>query len=97
MQANGPVEDLFRKLDDTRFHLLVFGQPLPAEGMPDAGGLMQAHVIPDDPANQAELTRAKIPRRSFYLLRQDGHVGVCGIDADTAAITRYIKGPLCLR
>ena len=97
LQANGPVEDLFRKLDDTRFHLLVFGQPLPAEGMPDAGGLMQAHVIPDDPANQAELARAKIPRRSFYLLRQDGHVGVCGIDADTAAITRYIKGPLCLR
>jgi 2-polyprenyl-6-methoxyphenol hydroxylase-like FAD-dependent oxidoreductase len=97
LQANGVVEDLFRKLDDTRFHLLVFGQPLPAEGMPDAGGLMQAHVIPDDPANQAELTRAKIPRRSFYLLRQDGHVGVCGIDADAAAITRYIKGPLCLR
>jgi 2-polyprenyl-6-methoxyphenol hydroxylase-like FAD-dependent oxidoreductase len=97
LQANGPVEDLFRKLDDTHFHLLVFGQPLPAETLPDLGGLLQAHVIPDDPANEAELMRAKIPRRSFYLLRQDGHVGACGVDPDAAAITRYIKGALGLR
>ena len=30
--ANGPVEDLFQKLDDTRFNLIVIGQPSPPEG-----------------------------------------------------------------
>ena len=29
-EPNGPVEDLFQKLDDTRFNLLVIGQPAPA-------------------------------------------------------------------
>src|SRR5262249_1701020 len=29
-EAGGPLEDLFQKLDDTRFNLLVIGQPAPA-------------------------------------------------------------------
>ena len=29
---DGPVEDLFAKLDDTRFNLIVIGQPAPAGG-----------------------------------------------------------------
>ncbi len=31
-EPDGPVEDLFQKLDDTRFNLLVIGQPAPAVG-----------------------------------------------------------------
>ena len=31
LQANGPVEDLFEKLGDTHFNLIVFGQPFPLE------------------------------------------------------------------
>ena len=34
-QANGPVEDLFQKLDDTRFNLIVIGQPSPPEELPE--------------------------------------------------------------
>ena len=31
-RRDGPVEDLFQKLDDTRFNLIVIGQPAPPEG-----------------------------------------------------------------
>ena len=35
------VEDLFEKLDDTHFNLIVIGQPSPPEGAPDLGGLLR--------------------------------------------------------
>ena len=76
LAGNGPVEDLFRKFDDMRFHLLVVGQPVPAAAI--AENLLQVHGVPDDPANDAELARAQIPTTSFYLLRPDGHIGLAG-------------------
>ena len=90
LATGGPIEDLFQKLDDTRFNLITIGQP-PASGGGALGDLLRNHAIPDDPANDAELRRAKIPRRAFYLLRPDGHVGLCGVDADSAAISRYVS------
>jgi len=87
--AGGPVEDLFEKLDDTCFSLFVFGQALPAADLPIFGGVLRTHVIPRDPADDAELARKKIPLPSFYLVRPDGHVALCGARLDPAALARH--------
>ncbi len=88
MRANGPVEDLFAKLDDTRFNLLVIGQSFDESS--GNGELLHTHVIPDDPANQGEFARVHISGPAFYLLRPDGHVGLAGTRLDAAAVTRYL-------
>ncbi|HMH18434.1 MAG TPA: FAD-dependent monooxygenase [Burkholderiales bacterium] len=99
-QPNGstaaPAEDLFEKLDDTRFNLILIGQPVPPGGLPAFSDLLRVHAVPDDSANERELARAKIPRPSFYLLRPDGHVGLAGIHLETAAVNRYVSGRLHL-
>jgi hypothetical protein len=93
-EPNGAVEDLFEKLDDTRFSLLLFGQPAPdALGL---GDLVRIHVLPADAGNDAELARVAIPRPSFYLVRPDGHVGLCGTRLDRAAADRYVSERLRL-
>jgi 2-polyprenyl-6-methoxyphenol hydroxylase-like FAD-dependent oxidoreductase len=93
---NGPTEDLFGRLDDTRFNLIVIGQAPPPGGIPELGDLLCIHEVPSDPLNDRELTRARIPRPSFYLLRPDGHVGLAGTQLDTGAATRYVSGRLHL-
>src|SRR5204862_939660 len=45
-QANGPVEVLFQKLDDTRYNLIVAGQPAPSNAAMGPGDLLRTHVIP---------------------------------------------------
>jgi 2-polyprenyl-6-methoxyphenol hydroxylase-like FAD-dependent oxidoreductase len=90
LRVDGPVEELFQMLDDTRFNLIVIGQPAaPAEDI-TSGSLLSTHVIPADPVNEKELARAQIPAPSFYLLRPDGHVGLAGTHMDAAALTRYL-------
>jgi hypothetical protein len=89
LRPDGPVEDLFRKFDDLRFHLFIAGQPAPGLSIPE--GLLQVHGIPSDPANDAELARARIPPTSFYLLRQDGHIGLCGLRLEAGQIERYLS------
>jgi 2-polyprenyl-6-methoxyphenol hydroxylase-like FAD-dependent oxidoreductase len=76
--ANGPLEDLFQKIGDTRFNLILIGQPPLAEDGIGLGDFLRTHVIPSDPANDAELARAQVPKPSFYLIRPDGYVGLCG-------------------
>ena len=90
MHANGPVEDLFQKLDDTRFNLLVIGQPTPAAGTLGFGDLVRVHQIPDDPVNAKELARVGITGPAFYLLRPDGHIGLAGIRLEEATLTDYL-------
>ena len=90
-QANGTVEDSFQKFDDMHFNLIVIGQPPPPEVAIGLGDLLRIHVIPADPFNDVELARAHIVQPSFYLLRPDGHVGLCGVRLEVAAITRYIS------
>jgi len=97
MEANGSVEDLFEKLDDTRFNLLVVGQPAPSGKALGLGDLLQIHTIPADPINSAELARAQIPQTSFYLLRPDGHIGLCGIRLRADGVVRYIVERLHLQ
>ncbi|HZF19605.1 MAG TPA: FAD-dependent monooxygenase [Burkholderiales bacterium] len=89
MSANGPVEDLFRKLDDTRYNLLVFGQP--SGEVPVVDSLLSVHAVPDGPHNTGELARARTPAVSFYLLRPDGHVGLAGARLEPGAVTRYLS------
>ena len=89
LRRGGDVEDLFGALDDTRFTLIVAGQPAPPGELP-LGDLMSIHAIPDDPVNDAAWARANLPRPAFYLLRPDGHVGLCGARVDAAAISRYV-------
>jgi len=95
-QPNGPVEDLYGKLDDTRFTLLVFGQAAPRGGIPELGDQLRVHEVPIDPTNDRELARARIPRPSFFLLRPDGHVGLAGAQLDAAAASRYVSERLRL-
>jgi len=90
LAAGASAVDLFEKLDDTRWQLLVIGQPAPAaqELAPDGG--LEVHTIADDEANQAALARARLPAPSFYLLRPDGYIGLCGARLDAVAIARYL-------
>lgn len=78
LQAEAPARDLFQSLPDTCFHLLVFGQQAPTSIAPAWNGLLQVHAVPATDQNQRECERAGIPVPSFFLLRPDGHVGLCG-------------------
>ena len=97
LSGNGPTEDFFGKLDDTRFTLILIGQAAPPGGVPGLGDLLRTHVVPSDPTNDRELARAQIPRPAFYLLRPDGHVALAGIRLEAAAVTRYVTERLHLR
>ena len=90
----GPPEDLFERLDDTRFTLLLCGQPAPADGWPAA--LLAVIAVPDDPGNDLELVRLHIPRPSFFLLRPDGHVGLAGREFEVGAVSEYLAHRLGL-
>jgi hypothetical protein len=90
LQRDGPVEDLFAQLDDTRFNLLLFNQSSAPGQLPELGDRLRVHPVPSDPVNDKELARQQIPQPSFYLLRPDGHVGLAGIHFDAAAASRYL-------
>jgi 2-polyprenyl-6-methoxyphenol hydroxylase-like FAD-dependent oxidoreductase len=94
LKAGGPVEDLYLKLDDTKFNLIVIGQLV--EKVPGLGGLMNVYGIPSVPVNSLELIRLHVPQPSFYLLRPDGHVGLCGRQLEPAAVSRHISENLHL-
>jgi 2-polyprenyl-6-methoxyphenol hydroxylase-like FAD-dependent oxidoreductase len=97
LSADRPVDDLYRKLDDARLDLFLFGQPSPREAMPEEGDLLRIHVVPADPANDAELARAKISQPSFYLVRPDGYIGLCGTLIDREVLARYLSERLQLK
>ena len=96
LTADGPVEDTFQAFEDTRFHLVVIGQPSPPEEELGLGDMVRVHVIPADAINDAELSRALIPQPSFYLLRPDGHVGLCGVHLRAGAVRQYVTERLHL-
>jgi len=95
-RTGGHVEGVFEKLDDTRLNLVVVGQPTLPDGELEVGDLLHTHVIPDDPINRVELARAGIPRPSFFLVRPDGHVGVCGRRIEANVVKRYLRDNLHL-
>jgi 2-polyprenyl-6-methoxyphenol hydroxylase-like FAD-dependent oxidoreductase len=94
-KSHGPAEDIFQKLGDTHFDLIVIGQPAPDE-LSDLSNLLRVHAPPSDPENDAELRRAGIPNPSFFLLRPDGHIGLCGSRLEADAVRRYFGESLRL-
>jgi 2-polyprenyl-6-methoxyphenol hydroxylase-like FAD-dependent oxidoreductase len=88
--AGDPVADIFPKLDDRRWTLLVLGQEASGAGLPASDGSLQVHVLPRNPENDAELARVGIPLPSFYLIRPDGHVGFCGERFSGSDIAAYL-------
>ena len=96
LQTDGPVEDMFQSLDDLHFHVLLFGQPAPGDGAAGFGDLLRIHGIPDNAHNQAELARAGIPGRSFFLVRPDGYIGLCGVELEVADVVAYARTQLGL-
>jgi len=85
-----PSEDLFEKLDDLHFNLLVFGQAgLEPSRLGGGQDRVRVYSIPTDGVNAAELARVGIPRKSYFLLRPDGHIGLAGIDVDAADVRRW--------
>lgn len=88
-RSNGPIEDLYGKLDDTRFNLLVIAQAVPPDVGAQRGDLVRVHEVPSDPDNDRALARARIPRPAFYLLRPDGHIGLAGARLEAGAVARY--------
>ncbi|MDQ8731654.1 FAD-dependent monooxygenase [Bradyrhizobium sp. LHD-71] len=90
LNDNDGARDLYQALDDRRFNLLVFGQS--PSGLQDSfDDLVTVHRVPESKANDAELTHARIPSPSFYLLRPDGHVGLAGPGFDGQAVSRYLS------
>ena len=87
--ADGLVEDLFQKLNDLHFSLLVFGQEAPSEDLGAIRDLLRIHVVPRNSVNDVELSRLGIPQPSFYLVRPDGYIGQCGTTFKGGAIRTY--------
>jgi 2-polyprenyl-6-methoxyphenol hydroxylase-like FAD-dependent oxidoreductase len=96
LRGDGAVEDLYQKLDDTHFHLIVIGQPAPSETALGMGDLLHVQTVHSNPVNHAALAQVGMPRTCFYLLRPDGHVGLCGVRLDAAEVKRYVAGRLHL-
>ncbi len=56
--------------------------------------LLTTLVIPNDAYNvdnTQALARVGISGPAFYLLRPDGHVGLCGVRLDMAVVTGYFS------
>jgi 2-polyprenyl-6-methoxyphenol hydroxylase-like FAD-dependent oxidoreductase len=91
LSPGGPTEDLYARLDDTRFTLLLIGQSAPSAGVPGLGDRLRILEVHSDPTSDRELARAHVPQPAFYLLRPDGHVGLAGTRLETASLSRYVS------
>jgi hypothetical protein len=96
LRLDGPVQDTFQAFEDRYFNLVAFGQAAPASAEPGFNDVIRSWTIPSDPHNNTELARVGIPQPSFYLIRPDGHVGLCGKTADATAIRRYLTNTIGL-
>jgi 2-polyprenyl-6-methoxyphenol hydroxylase-like FAD-dependent oxidoreductase len=88
--GQGEREDVFQRLDDTRFNLVMIGQTCPAELSVELRSCLRTHIIPLEPANAQALARAGIREPSFFLLRPDGHIGLAGTQLDARQVRGYL-------
>lgn len=91
MQAGAPAQDLYAQLPDTQFHLLVFGQHAAPQLSLEWSDLLRVHVLPDLAHNRLACQQAGIPPQAYFLLRPDGHIGLCGREADMTAVHAYLS------
>lgn len=96
LTVNGPAEDLFQRASDLQFNLFLVGQSSLGGGVPDLGDRVRTWVIPKDAGNNRELARVQIPQPSFYLVRPDGYVGLCGVRFDAVRVKDYMTRALHL-
>lgn len=96
-KRGGPVEDSFRLLSGTQFKLVSFGQPVPEASWLQANEVMAAYEVPADETNSAELQRVGVPAVSFYVVRPDGYVGLCGKRLDMDVVRRYLETRIHVR
>jgi 2-polyprenyl-6-methoxyphenol hydroxylase-like FAD-dependent oxidoreductase len=89
--ANAAPSDLFERLDDTRFNLLVIGQPAPTRDQLGCGDLLQIHEVPSNADNVAALARVEIAGPAYYLLRPDGHIGLVGGRFNAPALKEWFE------
>ena len=96
LNASGAPADIYRTLDDRRFNLLVFGSNGSGPGY--VGDFRSAcHRLGHSGQRgkpKGNGARAN-PASSFFLLRPDGHIGLCGTTADMASIPGYLSD--CMR
>jgi 2-polyprenyl-6-methoxyphenol hydroxylase-like FAD-dependent oxidoreductase len=91
LSAGGAAEDIFDKLDDTKFNLIAIGQAGLSSLPVDVGGLVQTLTVVSGPENDQELQRAHVPQPSFFLLRPDCYIGLCGARLETEEVRRYLS------
>jgi 2-polyprenyl-6-methoxyphenol hydroxylase-like FAD-dependent oxidoreductase len=96
LTAGGPAEDLYQRASDMRFNLFLVGQSSAGGGLPEFGDSLHAWVVPEDEGNDRELSRVQIPKPSFYLVRPDGYVGLCGVRFDAVRAKDYLTRNLHL-
>ena len=84
-------EDLFERLDDTKFNLLVIGQPAPPTDRLELGDLLATHVVPLEGENARVLAAVSITAPACYLLRPDGHIGLAATTFDEAELIRWFS------
>ena len=97
LRAGGAPEDLFSAMPDLSFHLIAIGQGAPADELGPLEQRLQVHVIPRTPTTSASSPGSNIPRPSFYLLRPDGHVGLCGRQLAPGLVRDYLRARLGAR
>ena len=85
--AGSADEDLYERLDDGQFNLVLYGQQ--AGSGAQFGQLVRVHEIPRNEDNRRELERRGIPAESWFLLRPDGYIATAGTRLDEAAVRRW--------
>ena len=93
---NGPVEDVFQKLSDLHFNLVLFDQAAPPEVLAQASDSLRIHSVPRGSHNDSELSCAGIPQPSFFLVRPDGYIGLSGTRLNAADLRGYLAQNVCL-
>lgn len=88
-QTNGLVEDIFQKMDDLHFHLIVIGQQAP-EQIHTLNDSVITHVIPEDAHNTQALVKVGVTGAVFYLVRPDGHIGLVGRHLSTSKVKEHL-------
>jgi FAD binding domain-containing protein len=89
-QSGTASEDVFERLDDTKFNLIVVGQPAPDAESFGLGDLLQVHSVAAVEENARALETASVATPSYYLLRPDGHVGLAGTRLEIDAVKKWI-------